>query len=208
MTITRTNLLSKLKSSIHDAGRVLNASANADWHRIIDNALQAISLPDGRPLVKLGSIELVAGQREYAAPSDFVAQHSHALWGMESRVEFNPWEPQFQTNPIRFSAAVNSIGSRVLYTSYPPSAGAIAQYGAGCQFKYYALHVLTDAACTLPDTDELILLTRCQIETMTELMIRNYIEPTSVMGAADDINGSPQQVYTVLAGRYFGMCRA
>jgi hypothetical protein len=205
--MTRTNLIATLKASLHDAARVLNAAADADWNRVVDNALQALSLPDGKPLLTRTSIELIAGQREYSAPVDLVNVRSPAEWGLQSRQDLNPWEAGFLHKPL-FFRVINSDTGRQLQINRTITAGELSAHGTTCFFTYYALHSVTDLLSTVPDTDMLILLTRCQLEAVHELMLRNYTEPVGVMGGRDDINGSPQQVYQMLLGRYYGMCRA
>ena len=201
--MTRSQFLTALKLSLHDAARVLNAADDADFERIIDNALRDFSRPGARPLVKKASITLAEDTAEYAAPADFLAFRNPALWGMYSTQSGKPWEDGFRQRPapLNFGDLVGDDGIK-LWPFYQPDAAALAAHGTTCEFLYYAAHTFTDEAQTVPDGDLDILLTRCQAEVMTELMARNYAEPASIMGGGDNINGSPQDVYAVLMKKY------
>jgi hypothetical protein len=186
---------------------VLNAAADDDFERIVDNALYALSLPDGRPCPTRASITLVAGQREYAAPESLLAVRGPTEWGMDSRQDYQPWQAGFLHKPL-FLRIVETDSGRGLQVNRAPTASEISSYGEACYFTYYKLHTLTDEASTVATVDMPLLLLRGQVEAVHELMLRNYTEPVSVMGGSDDINGSAQQVYAVLLGKYFGYCRA
>lgn len=206
--MTRSNFIALLKASLHDASRVLNAALDADFERITDNALRDFSRPYARPLVKKGSVTLVEDVTEYAPPADFIAMKNPAQWGMFATRSGNPWEEGFQDKPapLNFGVLQGDAGL-VLWPFYTPTSSAISTHGATCEFLYYAAHTLDSNGTTIKDADMDIFLTRAQAEAMTELMARNYAEPASVMGANDEINGSPQQVYSVLMRKYREMLK-
>jgi hypothetical protein len=215
----RTDFIATLKASLHRVANVLNADDDADFERIVTNALRAMSQPDGAPLIKKAVITLLPDVMEYEAPADFIAIRGTPLWGMESRQSSVPWRSGFLCRPLAFS--VVHIDVPMLALKRAPSASEMAIYGAECPIYYYAHHVLVDDVesedenepppvnpSTVQEADMLVLLTRAQAEAVYELVIRNYTEPVSVMGGQDDLNGSPQQVYSLLIGKYHGLCRA
>lgn len=184
-TLSLRDLTEDLKRSVHDTGDFFRAPADADWHRVLQIALQAMQVK--RPRTLLGTVTLVAGEvRVPITQTDFFAYKTH-VWGT---VPPRPWEPCYP-GPLPRIAAVQEGGSWALMFDPAPSAMHLQVYGSAFKFWYFARHSLGEEAgdTTLTPADRPLLLLRAQAELMRELSMRNVNKPVQVR---DGITGTPR----------------
>ncbi len=197
-TMSQADLVADLKASLHDAASVFTAASDGDFKRLLD--VSALDMGRFRARTLLGSVILVAGQAEYAAPADFVMFKS-ALWGIAPIAAPRPWERGY---PGRLPDAFESelAGVRQISLSLPPTAEQIALLGNQYLFYYFAAHAVgVDAAnTTIKASDRGLMLLRAQSEAMRELAMRNIGKPVTVRDGMSGAprNGTPSHLYSVL----------
>lgn len=179
------DLVSDLKRSLHDAGGVLDAPADADWLRCL--AAAALAMGSKRPRTQLGSVVLVAEQDVYPlALADF-AQFKTYQWA--GRL-VKPWLP-CNPGPLPRVKVEGAAGAWQLVFDPAPTAAHLAAYGSLFRFWYFALHSLgaTPELTTVAAGDRGLLLLRAQAEALRELSMRNINKPVQVR---DGFSGAPR----------------
>lgn len=178
-------VIADLKASLHDSANVFNAPADADFLRLLRR-----SLPDmqaKRPVTRLGSLQLVAGEARYPLGDvGFAALKMHQ-WGDPARTP-KPWEPCFPGVVPRVSAAWDGAAWWMVFES-APTALQIHVWGSVFSYWYFAEHVLDTTTVSIAEADVGLLLLRAQVEAMRELMLRNM---TKVVQMRDGYSGTPR----------------
>jgi len=192
-TMSRADLRADLKASLHDSASVL--ADPEDFDRCLDIAADDLGVygaTTGRTLV--GTLTLVAGQAEYAAPADFL-RFKMALWGVTAPV--SPWDKNY---PGRLPDVIHCEDVLVLVPA--PTAQQIALLGSAYKFYYFAEHTVAeaDADTTLPATSRGLLLLRAQAECCRELALRNITKPVALRDGISNAprNGHPAVLYQAL----------
>lgn len=185
--MSQADLVADLKASLHDAASVFTAATDGDFKRLLDAA--ALDMGSFRPRTILGSVILVAGQSDYAAPAGF-AMFKSSLWGIAPIAAPRPWERGYPGKlPDAFESEL--AGVRQISLTLPPTAEQIAQLGNQYLFYYFAAHVVDAVAAntTIKIADRGLLLLRAQAEAMRELAMRNIGKPVTVRDGTYGING-------------------
>lgn len=187
MSMVLADLVTDLKTSLHDTAKVFVAADDADFKRFLQQALPDMQFK--RPLSRLGSITLVADQAQYAVPvSDFAAYKLHD-WADPARAP-KPWQPGYPGSVPRVIDAWD--GSAWWLVLQPaPSSALLACYGSTLKFWYFARHILSDTAgqTTVNELDRGLLLLRAQVEALKELAVRNASKPVQLR---DGMSGTPR----------------
>lgn len=203
-TMSMADLAADLKASILDAAAMFTAAADADFQRHITKAAEDFGR--SRPLVRLGSITVVAEQSEYAAPADLV-EIKAPLWGIQPKKAPDPWERDYTPPPaLRLTVSSDAPPARKLQLDPPPTSTQIGWLGSEYRFYYYAKHVVsaTAANTTILAGDRELLLLRGQAEAMRELAIRGVAKPVQLrdgLGVAPR-NAHPAALYRSLIDEF------
>lgn len=195
-TMSRADLITDLKGSLHESAQVFTAAIDTDFSRLLDAAALAFVRP--RPRTVVGSVTLVAETDSYAAPADLIDYKSD-LWSVGKMPP--PWESTYPGRlPMVRLAEV--AGARRLVFSPAPSAQHLAVLGAEFKFYYFAAHVIGTAAeqTTIAAGDRGLLLLRAQAEAMRELSMRNITKPMQLRDGVTSAprNGQPSHLYGLL----------
>lgn len=179
--MTRDSLVTDLKAILMDAAGKFTAAADADFIRHLDMA--ALDMGRVRPLTRVGSVTLVAGQSDYAAPADLV-QVKLPLWGLYERNSRKPWERHWP-GPLPKLSVVDDAGTRTLWLSPAPTAAQIADLGATYRFYYFAAHIVAVAAAdtTVQPGDRHLLLMRAAAHALQELAHSGVSKPVQLGNA-------------------------
>lgn len=185
-TMSLADLVADLKASLHDATSIFTAAADADFERLLTVGASALGLK--RPRRLQGSITLVAGTADYAAPAGMLYMIEDQ-WGSPSLLP-PPWDPSYPGALPRLSL-IELSGVRSLLFSPAPTALHIAALGATYKFIYRAAHVIsaTAASTTVQADDRGLLLLRAQVEALREISIRNSAKPVAMR---DGLSGAPK----------------
>lgn len=187
MSMRLSDLVSALKTSLHDTAAVFRAPDDADFVRFLQQALPAMQFK--RPLSRLGQVTLIADQSRYAVPvTDFAAFKLHD-WADPARAP-KPWQPGYPGPVPRICDEWDgSVWWLVLQPA--PSAALLACYGTTLRFWYFARHIVGEAegATTVNELDRGLLLLRAQVEAMKELAVRNASKPVQLR---DGMSGTPR----------------
>jgi len=193
-TMSRADLRTDLKDSLHDAHSML--ADPADYDRCLNVA--ASDLGRWKPRTLAGTIALVANQSEYAAPADFQS-FKMALWGRSSTAK--PWDNDY---PGKLPSVHHADG--ILLMVPAPSAQQIAILGASYRYFYFAGISIDDVAAntTVPADQRDILLLRAQAEACKELAMRGIGKPVQLRDGLNTItrNGTPSHLYHELMAEF------
>lgn len=189
-TMSRGDLRTDLKDSLHDAASAL--SDPADFDRCLAAAVDDLGLM--MPQTLASTLTLVADQAEYVAPADFL-RFKMALWGVSTPVK--PWD---KNHPGKLPSVNHAEGLLVMVPA--PSAWQIALLGSNYRFFYFAGYVLDDVAAntTVPAHSRSLLLLRAQAEACRELALRNVTKPVSMRDGISNQprNGTPAALHAML----------
>jgi hypothetical protein len=200
-TMSSADLVADLKASLHDAANVFTAAADADFVRLLNLAAAALGFK--RPRRLQGSITLVDGTPDYAAPAGMLYLIADQ-WATPSLVP-PPWEPTYPGALPRVSL-IEQAGAQTLLFSPPPNALHIAALGATYKFIYRAAHSINAVAAstTIQPDDRGLLLLRGQVEALREISIRNSAKPVSMRDglSGQARNGTPSYLYETMLREY------
>jgi len=171
MALTQAALIVTLKASLGDTAEAFTAASDADFKRLLAYAARDYSRR--RPRTLSATLALEAGVGNYSPPGDLL-QVKSSEWGRHERNRVPVWDRGAVYDLPRLSWE----GGEIWLTPAPTSA-QITAFGAAYQFFYYAAHQVTDQAVTIPDGDELLLITRAQAEAAKELAARGVTKPVS-----------------------------
>lgn len=197
-TMSRADLRDDLKASLHDSASVL--ADPEDFDRCLEVAAADIGSFGGSSASRTlaATLTLVAGQAEYAAPTDFL-RFKMALWGAATPVK--PWDINF---PGRLPDVVHCDAVLVLVPA--PTALQIALLGSDYRFFYFAAHVISETAgsTTLAASQRGLLLLRAQAECCRELALRNITKPVALRDGISNgpRNGHPAVLYRQLLDEF------
>jgi hypothetical protein len=189
------DLVADLKVSLHDAAGIFTAAADADFTRLL--AIAAQDLARVRPLIKSGTLTLVAGTASYSAPSGLVA------FGRETWSAAMPqaWESTYCGPLPRISLTGVPAARKITFTPAPTEA-QVAVLGATFDYLYLAAHVIGAAATdtTVQPEDRAMLLLRAQAEAVREMAFRNLNKPISLRDGSGGTtrNGTPSYLFESL----------
>ena len=186
-TMSEADLVADLKASLFQTASVFEAEGDADLKRFLRQALPDMQVK--RPLTKLASVALVAGQASYlVGVADFAAL-KHDLWRDTSKMG-KPWSPGYPGPLPRISQAWNGEAWTLLFDP-APTAPQISVLGTDCKFYYFAEHAIGVAAAdtTVTAQDRGLLLLRAQAEAMLALSVRNSSKPVQLR---DGLSGMPR----------------
>lgn len=204
-TMSKADLVADLKASLHDAVSVFTAAADADFERLLNLAAAALGLK--RPRRLQGSITLVDGTADYAAPAGMLYLIADQ-WAIPSLVP-PPWEPTYPGALPRVSM-IEQAGDQTLLFSPAPNALHIAALGATYKFIYRAAHVIASAAAdtTIQPDDRGLLLLRAQVEALREIAMRNSAKPVAMRDGLSGMpkNGTASYLFEILQREYEEAC--
>jgi len=186
-TMSEADLVADLKASLFDSADIFTSDADADFKRLLQQALPDMQLK--RPLTKLGAVTLVAGQAGYPIGEADFAALKQDLWRDTGRMG-KPWSPGWP-GPLPRLEAVRAGGGWELLFDPAPSALQISVLGDSCKFYYFAQHTIGAAAqdTTVNAQDRGLLLLRAQAEAMLALAMRNAGKPVQMR---DGLSGTPR----------------
>ncbi len=185
-TMSLADLVADLKASLHDAASIFTATADADFERLLGVAASALGFK--RPRRLQGSITLVAGTADYAAPAGMLYLIEDQ-WAVPSLIP-KPWEDAYPGALPRVSL-IELAGVRTLLFSPAPTDAHIVALGATYKFIYRAAHSIsaTAASTTVQADDRGLLLLRAQVEALREIALRNSAKPVAMR---DGLSGAPK----------------
>lgn len=152
-----------------------------------------------KPQLKMGTLDLVAGQRYYDCPTDFVS-FVVSLWA-EAHRTLPRWHPDY---PVRLPRPVpiRVDTGRQLLLDHAPTDAQVSAYGVVYPFTYRARHSISATAedTTVPEHHRDLLLLCGQIEAMRRMIARNIRRSAAVNDAVSGQprNGTPMAVYRAL----------
>lgn len=185
-TMSLADLVADLKDSLHDAANVFTAPADADFERLLGVAASALGFK--RPRRLQGSITLVAGTADYAAPAGMLYLIEDQ-WAAPSLMP-KPWEDAYPGALPRVSV-IELAGVRTFLFNPAPTDAHIVALGATYKFIYRAAHSIsaTAASTTVQADDRSMLLLRAQVEALREVALRNSAKPVAMR---DGLSGAPK----------------
>lgn len=186
-TMSEADLVADLKASLFDAKAVFTTPADGDFKRFLAQALPDMQFK--RPVTRLGSITLVAGEGRYAVVEADFAAFKTDLWRDPSRVP-KPWEPTYPGALPRI-CAMREVDAWFIQLDPAPAAAHLAALGDTFKFYYFAAHAIgADAAnTTVNPQDRGLLLLRAQAEAMLAVGMRNAGKPVQLR---DGLSGTPR----------------
>lgn len=195
-TMSSADLVADLKASLHDAAGVFTAANDADFVRHLKVA--AVDLGSRRPLVKSGTLTLVADTDSYDAPADlatFIAER----WSAGRMPQ--PWESTWPGAAPRQSITGSGATRKIVFTP-APTVAQISVLGSSFAYDYRAAHSIGTAAAdtTVAEADRGLLILRAQAEAMREVAIRNAHKPVQLRDGLSGTprNGTPAALYQSL----------
>lgn len=199
-TMSRGDVRSDLKDSLHDSASVL--SDPEDFDRCLNAALE--DLGAWMPRTLAASLTLQVDQAEYTAPADFI-RFKMALWGRSNTAK--PWDKAW---PGKLPAVYHADGLLIL--SPAPSVQQIAILGSSYRFYYFAGHTLAEDAAqtTVPADRRNLLLLRAQAEACKELALRGVSKPVSLRDGISNMarNATPSFLHSSLMADFLARCKA
>lgn len=187
-TMSLADLAADLRQTLHDSADLFDAEADADFKRLLAQALPDMAIK--RPRTRLGLVTLSCDEARYALSdySDFSAYKTH-MWDKGAAYP-QPWEPQYPGAMPRVSA-VQDGGAWTLVFEPAPSAAHVAFRGSVFKFWYFGLHTLgeLEADTTVAPADRGLLLLRAQAEAMREMVLNHASKPVSMR---DGVSGTPR----------------
>lgn len=209
MAFTRAIALAELDASLLDAAAVFGPTAS-DASRVaaMGRALDAATRDFDRvaPRVEHGQLQLLAGQRPYAAPADAIRFHSTPLIDDNAARDL--------TDPLRVdlvpTPTIQSMAGVKVWVFTPlPTVDLLMRLGSAYPLSWYASHRVTDSATegeqtTIEEADKPLFLLRAQVEVMKELAIRSAHKPVELRDArfSQIRNGHPSVLYQTLMGMW------
>ena len=190
--------LSALKESLSlSLMDTANLFGDKDWPELLQDAADDLARVKRR--IRSGTLTLVCGQTDYAAPSDLIGLRFHR-WGYAERQTRLPWERGYPRDLPRVT--VMDGQPKTLRLSFAPNAMMLALLGQEMVIDYYTGHTLSDTEgeTTVPPEQRDLLLLRAQAEAMKWLAQRNVNYTTSVQQAVAGTpkNGVPAALYQQL----------
>jgi hypothetical protein len=207
-TMSETDLVADLKSSLQDAAAVFDAAADADFKRFIAQA--ALAFGYRRPRTMVGSFTVVADQAVYPdLPADFHYFKS-SLWGLAPKVAVMPWDAGWPGRLPEFSM-VEEGGVVKIALAPAPTAAQIAVLGSTYSYYYAAKHTVhasDGALTTIRAGERQLLLLRSQAEAMRELTFRNVAKPVQMLDGltSQPRNATPGALFKDLMAEFERAC--
>ena len=161
-------LIATLKASLGGSAEVF-ADDDSDFKRHLAYAARDYSRR--RPRTMSATLALEAGVAAYDPPADLL-QVKYSEWGRAERERVAVWDRTKVYDLPRLSFQADQV-----WLLPAPTAAQISAFGAAYQFFYFAAHVVDDSTVTIPDGDELLLITRAQAEAAKELAARGITHP-------------------------------
>jgi hypothetical protein len=186
-TMSEADLVEDLKASIFDAANAFSEENDAAFKRFLRQALPDMQCK--RPITRLGSATLVAGQpRVELAESDFAALKID-LWRDPAKLP-KPWDPAYPGPLPRVTATWDTDAWYLVFEPAPTQAH-LCVLGAEFKFYYFAQHAIgaEAAGTTINPQDRGLLLLRAQAEAMLALAMRNAGKPVQLR---DGLSGTPR----------------
>lgn len=200
-TMSQADLVADLKASLHDAASVFTAANDADFVRHL--AIAALDFGRVLPLVKTGTLTLVADTASYAAPADLLRIDGE-MWSSRGTLP-QPWEASYPGQLPR-PRVVGASGGKLIVFTPPPSAAHILALGSAFSYLYSAAHAIGAAATdtTIAAGDRGLLLLRAQAEALREMAIRNVGKPVQLRDGLSGTprNGTPAALYQALLDEF------
>lgn len=194
-TLSYSDLLADHKAALGNASSKFKLADDADYKRHLNNAALALSRIRRRTLVD--TLSLVAGQTDYAAPTDLIATKV-STWGQG---KLQPWEPGYRRLP-RITLFEGDTG--VMINLHPAPTGAqISMFGSDYPYFYLAAHHVDEdpTKTTFKTADRDVFLLFALIAAMTELAAMGVTEPIQLhrgMGSMP-ANGTPSALVELLS---------
>jgi hypothetical protein len=198
--MSKADLVADLKASLHDAASVFTAAADADFDRLLSVAGK--DMGHRRPLLKSGTLTLVADTAAYSAPSDLVTLLAER-WSVGRMPQ--PWEATW-CGPLPRQSVIGPGTARQILFTPAPSAAQLAVLGSSFVYDYRAEHIIDAVAgsTTIAADDRGLLLLRAQAEAMREIALRNSAKPVALRDGLSGApkNGAASYLYEALLNEY------
>lgn len=162
-------LITTLKASIGKSADEFKGASDADFKRHLAYAARDYSRR--RPRTLVATLALEAGTSEYDPPANLL-QVKYSEWGRAERDQVALWDRTSTYDLPRLSYQADKI--RLMPA---PTTAQISAFGSAYQFFYFAAHVVDATTVTIPDGDELLLITRAQAEAAKELAASGITKP-------------------------------
>lgn len=199
------SLVADLKASLFDSAQVFSVAGDDDaqFKRFLAQALPDLQVK--RPVTRLGTVTLVAGEASYLVPDADFAALKVDLWRDPGKLP-RPWEAGYP-GALPHVSAVREDAQPVTdwdeyYAEWPygrwrlhfdpaPTALHLACLGTSCKYWYFAVHRIDAAAAqtSVSPQDRGLLLLRAQAEAMLALSLRNAGKPVQLR---DGMSGTPR----------------
>ena len=187
------------RQGLRDAfkGILCDAAAKFDDPKLdqqLDTAARELSRV--KPTVKNASLDLVADQTDYPAPSDLL-QPMGSRWGFTALRDYRPWENNYPKSLPRLTAERDESDTRVLILIPPPNAEQISLHGSAYRYRYSIQHVIADLAddTTVPEDQQDLLLQRALIAALHSLAARQVTAVANLGGSySAPRNGHPAAI--------------
>ncbi|PHS20234.1 MAG: hypothetical protein COA86_02780 [Kangiella sp.] len=170
MSMLKKDILASFEDTIRNASKMLDGR----YEEILNVAITDYSRQ--KPLVGITSLDLIADQSVYDAPTDLIGFKNHD-WGRANRRRRDPWNsPKVVSIPdVKVVPGANGQAPYRLALSPVPNAEELSIAGSTMQIFYTKEHVVsdvqvaTDRATTIPKQDRDLFLLRMQAEAMLQL---------------------------------------
>lgn len=186
--MSRQSLVDDFKASLHDAAQFFNASADADFLRLLDTAAAEYSRDHLR--LRRDHLTLTVADIDYPAPADIIRVH-RCDWGRQNNRAAKYWDSNFIRDLPTLRVINDVTDGKKLELSRNITAAELASIGADCVYYYEAAHLIAaDAAdTTIEPHDRGLLILRAQAEACAELAMRSVGKPVQLR---DGISGTPR----------------
>ena len=194
MTISKTDLLARVKSSLTSSYKLLvpDEENTTVLDVIVNNALAALT--QKAPVTSIDTIVLQPNVQVYPAPAD-MWDYKETSWGTFQNVQ--PWDPGFIS---RIPVIEYENGS--LHFSFAPSAVMLSSLGSRFTYFYFARYLEDEESGHLnvePRKQPLLLLL-CLMEAMKILILRSPgSQITAKPGLSKIQYSSPHIAYDALS---------
>ena len=172
--------------------------------------LAALDLSRVKPRVVSTSVTVTADESFYDVPADFI-KPIMLDWGAAELLSKKPWNDDWP-GPLPRLSTLTVNGVKKLMMTPAPTMKQISLLGSEASYRYVGRYTIaeTDAATTLSEDDEHLLLTRAMAEAMLVLAAKGVAKPVTLGGKAGvspPRNGTPAALAQQLMDQFEGMAR-
>lgn len=188
-TMSQADLITDLKGILNDSADKFTAASDADFIRHLDIAARDMGRVRSR--TRVGTLNLVADQQNYAAPTD-IRQPKFPIWGSAQSKTRKPWQTNWPGR-LPVMRLVDGDSGQEVWLDPAPTAEQIADLGVEYKYYYFAYHHIDATAenTTVQLADRDLLLIRATAQAMQELAHHNIAKPVQ-LGTRGGIGSMPK----------------